>query len=167
MALAFTITGFVLTLAGIVCAVLAFVRTWHELLPEHPLVPLPRWPWGKGVVTLHSGSGHAKFNFNASGRGWVSIAETAPVDEQIAYLRRSVLALDCEIGAEAVRSAKRDADLKAQVAQVEAALQQSAVDLRVHMTRVSTGTIRLQLFGIFLVGLGACLGVVPAVFRLT
>jgi hypothetical protein len=166
MAITFTVAGLLLTLVGTVCAAVAFVQTWREERPGHRLLPLPRWLGGKRNVTVHSVTGRGTFTVGTSARGWVTIADTAPVDEQIAYLRRAVLTLDGEIGAEAARSTKRDADLTAQIAQVKTSLEGSVVDLRAHTTRVSTGTIQLQLVGIFLVGLGACLAVVPTLFEL-
>lgn len=117
-------------------------------------------------MTVRGGTARGTLTLHGSGRGWTSIADTAPVDEQIAYLRRAVLTLDHESvpRRHGRSSAMPTLRLKSHRCRRRSNSQPWIFE---HIRRAfSTGTIQLQLLGIFLVGLGACLGVVPTVFEL-
>jgi hypothetical protein len=146
--------GFILTLAGAGCAVVVFVQTSGELRRKRA---------GDARPT----TGVAPVKVRPSARGWTAIAETDPVNAQIAYLRRSVESLHHKIGAEEAHSARGDADLKAYVDQVQTSLHQSDVVLQPRTAHPPADTIPLQFVGIFLVVLGACVGIVPTAFGLT
>ncbi len=153
MKLILTALGLILTLAGAGCAAAVLLQT---------SLKLRRGRAGE----VHPAAGVVPASV-APARRWTPIAETDPVNAQIAYLRRAVEFLHHKIGAEAAHSARNDADLKAYVDQVQTSLHQSDVVLQPRTAHPSTDTIPLQLVGIFLVVLGSGVGVVPTALGLT
>jgi hypothetical protein len=174
LALLTTLIGLLAVLAGIGCGVTAYSRT-HA---EHADVPL--WPalyragqairrvWVRYVlrrpgVTV-SVSGAASAAVVSSATVVVSgpeIDTDLPVEEQVRFLIHHVKNIENQVSSDRSRFAKGLDQVKARVDDQTAQLRAADGDIRELARSIAVSTVKLQLWGLILVGGGTVLMAVP------
>ncbi|MGZ4523683.1 MAG: hypothetical protein ACXVXP_06990 [Mycobacteriaceae bacterium] len=169
-----SIIGLLLNLAGTVLAGTALVDDWREHSGGRPLLPwlasARTWvvlrilrPKPK---TIELGAHlNATVGITAMGGTIRTIPSAdASTDLQVEYLRREVEALHARIGSEVGELRKSVADVKGSLdeAQREAAAATKSVEELAR--KIATGTVRKQMLGLLLIGVGSVVSVLPAVF---
>lgn len=131
----------------------ASARAWFRLNV------LRRKPRTISVTT----SGTASWNVATSASGSVSLAADAPIDRQIAYLREQVESLHDRIG-------EQRREFSDDISRVNQALSQARTEAHEAVTRVekmakgiATGTVKIQIIGLMLVGFGSVIAALPVV----
>jgi hypothetical protein len=99
-----------------------------------------------------------------SATGIVTPAADAPMDSQIAYLRDQVMTLHSMIG-------EQGRKISAEIGNVDRAVREARQDAQDAVTSVegmardiATGTVKIQLFGLLLIGIGSIIAALPVVF---
>jgi hypothetical protein len=176
-ALGFTLSGLWLSLAGTVLAGAALYGTFRRhgggrrLLSWWP--PLLQWirthmPWRKDAIehprTLHD-------SIAATDSATVDLRkgfpENQPVDAQIRWLREQLTRLEHKMDNNRQQADQRAEALNTELRRIDQESQDTAQQLQERLGDVATGSVRQELFGLALVGLGAVLAAVPDVFGLS
>jgi hypothetical protein len=174
LALLTTLIGLLAVLAGIGCGVTAYSRT-HA---EHADVPL--WPalyragqairrvWVRYVLrrpdVMVSVSGAASAAVVSSATVVVSgpeIDTDLPVEEQVRFLIHRVKNIENQVSSDRSRFAKGLDQVKARVDDQTAQLRAADGDIRELARSIAVSTVKLQLWGLILVGGGTVLMAVP------
>jgi hypothetical protein len=168
------ILGLLLNIVGTVLAGRALVDDWREHAEGRPLIPwlLPVRKWLLTVVRhnrLHqvTSTRSTSWNVNITGEGRVNrlIPEAgAPINAQIDYLRREVerLYLQMEVNRQEGTTSIDRVTAALMAAQNEAATATTNVERLAR--KIATGTVRMEMLGLLLIGLGSVVSVLPAVF---
>lgn len=164
--------GLALSLVGTALAWRALWRDWQAHAGGRPLVPAVAKArmWFVRRVLRRPPAKHAvgaevalSWGVAVNAAGYVAPPSNAPVDVQMRFVRERLLALEARIGDErreldhridGVQTAAQDADAKsrAAIAEVEAQVRE-----------VATGSVRMELSGLLLVGVGSIVSTLPAV----
>ena len=164
--------GFVLTVVGTVLTAWAL---WgdHRAYGSRPLVP--GWPrlatWFKRVVlrrkqdaTFHTVGADLHIGFKTEAHAFVILREDAPVEEQVTWLRQQVIDQHQFWINEANTRREQDTYLEGRVNDVGARVDREVQRLDGLAKDIAAGSVRKELFGLGLVGLGAVLSFIPTVF---
>jgi hypothetical protein len=170
------ITGLLLTMIGTVLAAAALLQDWRDHAGGEPLVPVlarARQRLARSVRSLlgktpsaHVVGAHAALQANATmtASGYVAPPSNAPVDVQMRFVRERLLALEARI-------AKERGELNQKIDQVqqdgqaaEARSRNAIADVEAKVREVATGSVRMELVGLVLVGIGSIAGALPTVF---
>jgi len=115
-------------------------------------------------VTANVGSLKGTIAVVSSATGMVTPGADAPMDSQIAYLRDQVMTLHTMIG-------EQGRKISAEIAKVDRAVGEARQDAQEAITSVeemardiATGTVKIQLFGLLLIGMGSIIAALPVVF---
>ncbi|GAA1593299.1 hypothetical protein GCM10009789_54160 [Kribbella sancticallisti] len=167
------ITGLLLTTIGTVLAAIALLQDWRDHAGGEPLVPvlarLKRWfvrrvlrrPPGKHVV----GAGVAlSWGVAASAKGYAAPPSNAPVDVQMRFVRERLLALEARIGEERREIDQRIDKVQTAAQEADARSQTAIAEVEAKVREVATGSVRMELVGLVLVGFGSIVSTLPAVF---
>lgn len=168
------IIGLVLTLVGTVLAGWALWQDWRAHSGGKPLIPalakarvwfvrrvLRRAPqtrtvYGHGSLHAHAGV--------LSASGYASPPSNAPVDVQMRFVRERLLALDARIAKERHELGQRLDQVEAAAQKADADTREAIADVEAKVREVATGSVRMELVGLVLVGLGSIVATAPAVF---
>lgn len=115
---------------------------------------------------VHPGSAHlgAAGQIATSATGYVIPPSDAPVDVQLRFVRERLLALESRIGAERQAVNQRIDRIQVDAQAADAQLQAMLNELQTKVRDVATGSVRLELLGLVLVGIGSIISTLPAVF---
>ena len=174
MKTAATIIGLLLNIAGASLAGWALIQDYrkHARQPLLPWVAAKEWFLAKVLrqtrsVTVRGGAAHGTLGFVGTAAGIATPAADAPMDTQITYLRNQVMTLHSMIGVQ-----RRE--ISAEIRKVDQAVREARQDARDAVTSVeemardiATGTVKIQLFGLLLIGLGSTIAALPIVFSWT
>jgi hypothetical protein len=166
-----TIIGLVLNIAGASLAGWALIQDYrkHARKPLLPWVAAKEWFLSKVLrqtrsVTVLGGTAHGTFGFVGTATGIATPAVDAPMDSQITYLRDQVMTLHSMIGVQ-----RRE--ISAEIGKVHQAVREARQDARDAVTSVeemardiATATVKIQLFGLLLIGTGSIIAALPVVF---
>ncbi len=167
------ITGLILTLVGTVLAGAALIGDWRDHGGGQPLIPLigrARTWLVRNVLRrrpeVHSvtGTASAAWGVTASAAGYVSPPSNAPVDVQMRFVRERLLALESRMGSERRELDQRIDRVQTEVRAADARSHAAIGELETKVRDVATGSVRLELSGLFLVGVGSIIATLPAVF---
>ncbi|MFI5709806.1 hypothetical protein [Kribbella sp. NPDC051620] len=167
------ISGLVLTVAGTLLAAMALIGDWRDHGGGEPLIPMiaRARAWFRRHVLgrkpeVHSVSGQvtAHWGVTASATGYVSPPSNAPVDVQMRFVRERLIALESRIGTERQELDQKIGRLQEDAQATNARSQKAIDELEVKVRDVATGSVRLDLFGLVLVGVGSIVSALPAVF---
>lgn len=187
-----TIFGLLFSLAGIGCGVSAFLRTLaeHDPKPVWPwasrqvargrsaVVRITRWirPGKSNVVHAKAGAGaaFARATTRAAGyRSGIQIPPDLPIKEQILLLVERIADAEEVIRRESdhLRGELRDVRAKVdahtkRLARADEELARADEDIKQLALALSLGTVRRQIVGLILVGIGTVFMAVPALFGL-
>jgi hypothetical protein len=149
--LALTLVGLALTIVGTVLAGTALVSDWRKYRRGQPIVPrLPPLRGGQ-QMTRHPVDTAAATD-SASYEMRRGPALDAPLEEQVAWFREGLERLRSDMGQEI---AQQVSTLRAEHRQATEGMQGTAGQLRGELVDLATGSVRQELFGLFLVGLGS------------
>ncbi len=170
MKTAVTIIGLILNIAGASLAGWALRQDYrkHARKPLLPWAAAREWFLVKVLrqtrsVAIHGGTARGTFAFLGSATGIVTPAADAPMDSQIAYLRDQVMTLHSMIG-------EQRREISAETGKVHKAVREARQDAQDAVTSVeemardiATGTVKIQLFGLLLIGMGSIIAALPVV----
>ncbi len=158
--------GVALQLLGTGLAAWALWKDWREHGGGRPLVPAiargvawARRKLGPSPTTITgSGAAVAAVRVAGVGRVVVPVADDAPVEDQLRFLRDRLgfLLDDLDAVRGAVGEVERDLTEKVSEVAAESSKRTAALDER--LARVATGSVRLELMGLVLVGVGSVFG---------
>jgi hypothetical protein len=165
------IIGLVLNIAGVSLAGWALRQDYrkHARKPLMPWAAAREWFMVKVLrqtrsVTANVGSLKGTIAVVSSATGMVTPGADAPMDSQIAYLRDQVMTLHTMIG-------EQGRKISAEIAKVDRAVGEARQDAQEAITSVeemardiATGTVKIQLFGLLLIGMGSIIAALPVVF---
>lgn len=176
-----TVVGLAITVAGIVCAVVAYVQTLHEHDPGRPFWPwwtrkrravigfvvrAWRWLWNRPANQVVMAG--AAFGGTAA-MGTVTVVATGPevppelrVEEQVRLLVARVEAAERQAEADRNRANEAVQAVRSDVAAQGQRLDEADRRIDAKATSIAIGTARLQILGLVLVGFGTVLMAVPA-----
>ncbi|SRR6266508_1234502 len=173
MGRACAIVGLVLTMAGTLLAGLALWLDWRAHAGGEPLIPvvaktrrwLVWWALRRPAVTHSVGASlTAQWRVSTAASGYAAPPSNAPVDVQMRFVRERITALE-----ETIASQRREVDqnidhvqTQAHAAAVESRVAIAAVEAKIR--EVATGSVRMELVGLMLVGVGSIISTTPAVF---
>ncbi|MFC6156099.1 hypothetical protein [Kribbella jiaozuonensis] len=163
------IVGLVLTLIGTVLAVVALVQDWNEHGGGKPLIPVAArlWRWLRRTPRVHSVSADTTASWNvaaATGEVYVSPPSDAGVDVQMRFVRERLIALEARIAKERREVDRRINDVETAGREADARSQTALAEVNDKIREVATGSVRLELWGLGLVGVGSIVSTLPAVF---
>lgn len=180
LALLTTIFGLLTTGAGIGCAWAAFSRS-HAEHGDGPLWPavhrggqVVRQVWRRHVLRRRGRvvnlAGSASVGaFAASAWAVVTgpeIDPDLPLEEQVRLLVRRVRNIESQASSDRARFAKNLGDLTAQVGGQAAELRAADEGIRELARSIAVSTVKLQLWGLLLVGVGTVLMALPTLVGL-
>jgi hypothetical protein len=160
-------------MVGTVLAGWALVGDWRDHGGGEPLIPILArvWTWFSRhvlrrlpVVHTVSGQLNATGVFTASATGYASPPSNAPVDEQMRFVRERLLALESRIGTERQEVNQKIDRIQADGQAADARLHATMEELQTKVREVATGSVRLELLGLVLVGIGSIISTLPTVF---
>lgn len=161
-----------MTIAGTVLAAAALLGDWRDHGAGQPLIPaIARLrTWFKRHVLrrkteVHAVSAHAGTSWGVatSAEGYAAPPANAPVDVQMRFVRERLLVLEHRIAKEREAVDQKIARVQAD-GQAAASRSQAAIDeLESKVREVATGSVRLELLGLVLVGAGSIVSTLPAV----
>jgi hypothetical protein len=165
------IIGLFLNIAGVSLAGWALRQDYrkHARKPLLPWAAAREWFIVRVLrqtrsVTVHGGTAKGTFAVVVSATGIVTPAADAPMDSQIAYLRDQVMTLHSMIG-------EQGRKISAEIGNVDRAVREARQDAQDAVTSVegmardiATGTVKIQLFGLLLIGIGSIIAALPVVF---
>lgn len=154
--------GFVLTVLGTLLTAWALWND-HREYGSRPLVPF--WPglvlWfkrqalrKKKSATIHPVTAEVNISFNTEGNAFVILGQDAPPEEQISWLRQQVVDLHQFWICEANTRREQDAYLEGRVNDVGGRVDREVQRLDGLAKDIAAGSVRKELFGLGLVGLG-------------
>lgn len=167
---AFAVIGLLFTLAGTSLAGWALVQDY-----KHSQKPF--WPWVVSVrewfllrvlrrtrsVTVVGTTGRGTWSVESSGMGIALASADASIEEQFADLRKHILDLHTRITTERQ-------EIKAEIGTVRQSVLEARSDANQALTGVekmardmATGTVKIQFWGIMLVGFGSVFAALPVV----
>lgn len=175
LALACAIVGLSLNVVGTGLAGRAIVQDFHKYSEGQPLVPfvsrVRTWLaqlWRSSAdATVHSVS--ASGSVKATGEVHLTVipAPDAPVSEQIRFLRDELDRVKATIAEQRGYFVKQIEQVGVSVERSRAETQDLATELRSKVRDVVSGTARVQLLGLTLVGVGSIVAAVPTIFGWT
>jgi hypothetical protein len=166
-----TIIRLLLNVAGASLAGWALIQDYrkHARQPLLPWVAVKEWFLANVLrqtrsVTVHGGAAHATIRIVGTASGIVTPAADAPMDSQITYLRDQVMTLHSMI-------VVQRREISTEINEVDQAVREARQDARdavnnvEEMARdVATGTVKIQLLGLLLIGTGSIIAALPVVF---
>ena len=185
-ALVTTCVGLLLTIAGVSCAGVAFFQTWreHERRPLFPALAValirgraaarrlawwrtPKHTTAQLSAVLPGLSGSMQGHLTVYGP---DIPPDAPVEEAVRLLLRRVERIEETARDDRQRSTTSVAELRTELASRAGALRETVRetdnDLRELTKKVAVGTVKLQLWGLILVGTGTVLMTIPTIITM-
>ncbi|MBB6569463.1 hypothetical protein HPO96_10640 [Kribbella sandramycini] len=162
-----------LTLVGTVLAAAALVGDWRAHRGGEPLIPLSGrlWRWFKKRVLLRKPSVHrvsvgraTSWDVAAAATGYSAPPSNAPVDVQMRFVRERLIALERRIGSERQEVDQKIARVQEATQAMNARSESSLNELRETVRDLATGSVRLELLGLILVGVGSVIAAVPSAF---
>jgi hypothetical protein len=167
---ALTLVGTLLSLGGVLCAAVAFVKTWQEH-GEEPLYPqIARRMrtlrgWVRRVLLRQQPqvvavTGIGTLGMTGSARGVVSappIPDDAELAEKVALLVRHVRHLQAQAETDRQRHDDEVRAIRATLDTVSGRFHDATLAVESKVKSMVLDTIRLQLVGLFLVGVGTIL----------
>ncbi len=171
------VLGLLVTLVGIFCGALALRRTWTEHAPGEPLVPVTeslralRDQSGRLIPPLR-GEPVLKTGTDVLAAGTVETSGvltakmlpqgSATTEELVDHLLRRVDRIQTVADEDRAATRTEATALRADLAAVTVRLDAETHQREVLTRSLALGTIRLQLFGLILVGVGTALMAVPS-----
>lgn len=165
--LAFLIIGLSLNVAGIGLAVSALWQEWGEH-GRGDFLPWLATAWRRVTRRRVHHVGEAHLGVGVGITAWVGTATGhAPdadlsVDQRVDRLRHDVDALTAQLRAQDSRQAQAVGKVTEAVNEARAEAQSGISDVREMARMVAVGTLRRQMFGLVLIGLGSLVSVLPA-----
>jgi len=143
---------------------------WSMLLPR--VAAVREWFLVKVLrrtrkVSTHRGTAWLTANSTLIAGGIASPAADAPMDEQVAYFRKQVMALHTRIDQQRQEIAGEISVVRDDVTDARREAQEAVREVRKDVREIATGTVTQQMLGLFLVGLGTVIGAVPVVLGWT
>jgi|GEM_PF-2763942 len=152
--IALTVLGLVLTVGGSALAVTAAVRDWRRFRSAEPLVvPRRLRDWWRHSVRRQPRPRLQWFGSGGDGIGYVdfSAAErTASDDDDLGRRLDALVEIARELEQRAITAHQAATDYSVGASK-------DTADLRAQISDVATGSVRLELVGVSLAVLGACL----------
>jgi len=156
--------GLLIQIIGTGIAGEALLDDWRQHGQGRPLIPawpkfLKRirrlWPWRRNAQVL-SGTARSSVTFTGTATGPASpfVAEDAPLEEQVPWLRERLEVLKGEVGELTEVLARTQGNLSRQIMNVSAEAQEADTSLRAKLTEVATGRVRQEMAGLGLVVVG-------------
>lgn len=181
VALLTTCVGLLLAIAGAICASVALFQTWrqHERRPLFPMLAaalrrartaarhLTRWrkPRNQTIQASAVLSASSVMQAHLTVQG-PAIPEDAPVDEAVRLLVRRVERIDENAREDRQQHKTSVKELRTELASAAAALRETDDDLRALTKNVAVSTVKLQLWGLILVGTGTVLMMIPTIIAM-
>lgn len=172
------LSGLIVTLLGIACGIAALARTWTEHA-SGPMLPDPKVAGQRACALatrllprlrkrpVVTGGGRALASVDAIGVGdAVSVrvrpGNNATADELIEHLLRRVDRLENVTDEDRATASAETAAVRADLAFVSERVHEEALRLEALTKSVAVGTVRLQLVGLILIGVGTALMSAPS-----
>jgi hypothetical protein len=168
------ITGLTLTLVGTVLAGRALWQDWRAHSGGAPLIPalgrmrswfarrVLRRPPVKHAVGFGAALGASA---SLSATGYVAPPSNAPVDVQMRFVRERLVALETRIGTERQEVDQRIDRVQTAAQEADARSSAAITKVEAKVREVATGSVRMELVGLLLVGFGSIVATLPAVFN--
>jgi hypothetical protein len=156
--------GLLIQIIGTGIAGEALLDDWRQHGQGRPLIPAwPKflrrirrlWPWRRNAQVL-SGTARSSVTVTGTATGHASpfVAEDAPLEEQVPWLRERLEVLKGEVGELTEVLAQTQGNLSRQIMNVSAEAQEADTSLRAKLTEVATGRVRQEMAGLGLVVVG-------------
>ena len=167
--------GLLLNVAGVTLAGWALGQDYRKHA-DQPMLPkvaaAKRWFLVKVLrqtrsVTIPGGKATGTVTFTGSGTGFATPAADAPVDHQIAYLRDQVLKLHNRISEQRSEITEEINTVRQSVTDAARDAHEAVASVRDMARDIATGTVKIQMLGLLLVGLGSAVAAVPVVLGWT
>jgi len=167
------IAGLILTTVGTVLAGWALWQDWRVHAGGEPLIPVlakaRRWlvmrvlrrPPGTHVVGKAVST---SWDVHATATGYVAPPSNAPVDVQMRFVRERIQALEATIAKQRQELDQRIDRVQSDSRKADAESRQAIADLTGTVRELATGSVRMELVGLVLVGVGSIVATAPAVF---
>jgi len=167
------IIGLVLNIAGTALAGSALLDDWSAH-GRGPLVPplAKAWTWArvrllrKGRrVAIGSAAGSITITSSAEAYLRSPVDPDAPVEEQIANLRKEIDHLHTRISHERAVINRAIGDVRTSVATASEETTEAVSKIEEMARGIATGTVRRELVGLVSIGIGATISVLPVLFH--
>lgn len=165
------IIGLVLNIAGVSLAGWALRQDYrkHARRPLLPWAAAREWFMVKVLrqtrsINVNVGSVRGTIAVVSSATGIVTPAADAPMDSQIAYLRDQVMTLHTMIGEQGRKISAEIAKVDRAVGEARQDAQEAVTNIEEMARDIATGTVKIQLSGLLLIGIGSIIAALPVVF---